>query len=103
MIQSNDYGDGEREGRKEGVVNLSLSLSFSLHILATAHVATRRVFDDTSLPKCFLILDEVTRKEREGEGQGGREVKNAIGRSGAEKRSKKKKRATETGHWRIPC
>lgn len=51
-------------------------------------MASRSVFDDTSLSICFLILEEVTRREREGEGQGGREVKNAIG--GAEKRSKKK-------------
>ena len=72
MIQSNDCRDGEREGRKEGVVNLSLSLSSSLHILATAHMASRRVFDDTDLSICFLILEEFTRSEREGEAQGGR-------------------------------
>lgn len=51
-------------------------------------MASRRVFDDTSLSICFLILEEVTRREREreGEDQGGREVKNATARSGAEKR-----------------
>ena len=32
MTQSNDCRDGEREGRKEVVVNLSLSLSFSLFL-----------------------------------------------------------------------
>lgn len=60
-------------------------------------MASRSVFDDTSLSICFLILEEVTRREREGEGQGGREVRNAIGRSEAEKRSKKKKRQRSLG------
>lgn len=60
-------------------------------------MASRRVFDDTSLSICFLILEEVTRREREGEDQGGREVKNATGRSGAEKRSKKKKKRRSLG------
>lgn len=63
-------------------------------------MASRRVFDDTSLSICFLILEEVTRREREGEDQGGREVKNAK-RSREKIKKKKKRRSLGIGVFHI--
>lgn len=65
-------------------------------------MASRPVFDDTSLSICFLILEEVTQEERERERirEGGREVKNAK-RSREKIKKKKKRRSLGIGVFHI--